>query len=164
MAVLLIAVAFLQYRWNMQIRQATEVRLCADLESVMMKWHLNLYREFSTICIALQVGPDSGAEDHWSDYLHRYGDWRRAANDAGSIENLYSNPDVVSNIYVYETSRGPNGRLLVLDPDADRIEQSNKPTGLDALLVRLQRRSMPRLSWKPRWKGSRVDWTAWSTW
>jgi signal transduction histidine kinase len=138
---LLIAVAFLQYRWNMQIRQATEVRLGADLESVMLKWHLNLYREFSTICIALQVGPDSGAEDHWSDYLHRYEDWRRAASDAGSIENLYSNPDVVSNIYIYETSRGASEGLLVLNADADRIEQSTTPAGLDALLVRLQRRS-----------------------
>ena len=141
MALLLIAVASLQYRWNMQIRQATEVRLGADLESVMLKWHLNLYRELSTICIALQVGPDSGAQAHWDDFLHRYEAWRGAADTSGSIENLYSNPDVVSNIYIYETSRGADGRLFVLDPDADRIELSSKPVELRDLLLRLQQRS-----------------------
>jgi signal transduction histidine kinase len=140
-AILLILVAFLQYHWNMQIRQATEVRLGADLESVMMKWHLNLYRELSTICIALQVGPDSGAQDHWSDYLRRYEGWRSAPNDTRFIENIYSNPDVVSGIYIYEASSGANGRWFVLDPDADRIEPSSKPAELKALLLRLQQRS-----------------------
>jgi hypothetical protein len=32
-AVLLVAIGALQYRWNAQIRQATEVRMGADLES-----------------------------------------------------------------------------------------------------------------------------------
>lgn len=141
MAVLLFAVACLQYRWNMQIRRAMEVRVGSDLESVMMKWHLNLYREFSTICIALQVGPDSGAEDHWIDYLRRYEGWRGAASSTGSVENLYSNPDVVSKIYIYETSRRSEERLFVLDPDADRIEAISKPAELQGLLLRLQQRS-----------------------
>ena len=140
-AVLLIAVALLQYRWNLQIRQATEVRLGADLESVMMKWHLNLYRELSTICIAVQVGPDSGASDHWNDYLRRYEEWRSTASNAGFVENIYSNPDVVSDIYIYETSRETGGRLLRLDPDADKIEKLVPPVGLQALLAHLQRKS-----------------------
>jgi len=42
-ALLLLAIALLQYRWNMQIRRATEIRVGADLESAMMKWHLDLY-------------------------------------------------------------------------------------------------------------------------
>ena len=105
-AILFIAVALIQYRWNIQIRQATETRLGADLESVMMKWHLDLYGEFSTVCIALQVGPDSGARDHWGDFLARYKEWRRATNNLGFAENIYSNPEVVSDIYIYETSRG----------------------------------------------------------
>jgi signal transduction histidine kinase len=141
MVVLLIAVALLQYRWNMQIRQAMEVRLGSDLESVMMKWHLNLYREFSTICIALQVGPDSGAGDHWNDYLRRYEEWRSTAINADFVENIYSNPDIVSDIYIYETSRGADGRLLRLDPDAGKIERLGNPVGLQALLAHLQGKS-----------------------
>jgi signal transduction histidine kinase len=140
-AILLAAVALLQYRWNMQIRQASELRAGADLESVLMKWHLNLYREFSTICIALQVGPDSGAHDPWNVYLRRYEEWRSAASNAGFIENIYSNPDVVSDIYIYETSRGENRRLLRFNPDADRIERSPEPRELQSLLAYLQGRS-----------------------
>lgn len=140
-AVLLIAVAILQYRWNMQIRQATEVRLGADLESVMMKWHLNLYRELSTICIALQVGPDSGAGDHWNDYLRRYEEWRSTASNTSFVENISSNPDVVSDIFIYETSRQVGGRLLRLDPDADKIERLVIPVELQALLAHLDGKS-----------------------
>src|ERR1051325_6053090 len=116
-ALLLLAVAMLQYRWNMQIRRATEIRLGADLESVMMKWHLDLYGELSTICIALQVGPDSGANDQWDDYLRRYVEWRRAATTSTFVENIYSNPDVVSDIYIWETSNVRDPRLLRLNAD-----------------------------------------------
>ena len=76
-ALLLLAMAVLQYRWNMQIRRATEIRVGADLESAMMKWHLDLYGELSTICIGLQVGPDSGANDQWDRTL-LYFEARRA--------------------------------------------------------------------------------------
>jgi signal transduction histidine kinase len=139
-AILLVGVAILQYRWNAQIREATEVRFGADLESVMLKWHLNLYREFSTICIALQVGPDSGAHAHWTDFLHRYQQWRNTTN-AGIIRNLYSNPYVVSDIYVYETSRVSGAPLLRLDPDSDEIRKTDKPPELGPLLAHLQTKS-----------------------
>jgi signal transduction histidine kinase len=138
-AILLLALALLQYRWNAQIRQAAEARAGADLESAMMKWHLDLYGELSTICIALQVGPDSGAHDGWDDYLQRYARWRHAGSTSG--ENIYSNPDVVSNIYIWETTRGENARLLRLNADVGRIEPIVRPPELDGLLVHLQKKS-----------------------
>jgi signal transduction histidine kinase len=140
-AVLLIGVGALQYRWNGQIKRSSELRVGADLESTIMKWHLNLYREFSTICIALQVGPDSGAGDTWRDYLGRYVDWRTAPGNSGFVENIYSNPDVIREIYVYETSRGAKGPLLRLDPNAHKVERSRKPPELKALLAFLKERS-----------------------
>jgi signal transduction histidine kinase len=140
-AMLLVAVALFQYRWNMQIKQAAELGVGAKLESVVMKWHLNLYREFSTICIALEVGPDSGANARWDDYLRRYEEWRHATTASGFVENLYSNPDVVRDVYIYETSRRADDRLLRLNTDADRIERSTKPPELKVLLARLLGRS-----------------------
>ena len=86
-AILLLALALLQYRWNAQIRQAAEVRAGAELESVMMKWRLDLYGELSTICIALQVGPDSGAHDGWDDYLQRYSRWRHAGSSSSETRS-----------------------------------------------------------------------------
>src|SRR6266576_4185968 len=87
MTVLLIIVAVLQYRWTTQLNQATEVRIGSTLQSSMMAWNLDFYGELSAICIALQVGPDSGARDNWNNYLHRYRDWSN-----GSVENFYANP------------------------------------------------------------------------
>jgi len=140
-AALLIALALLQYRWNAQIRQSAELRAGADLESVMMKWHLDLYGEISTICVALQLGPDSGAHDRWDDYLQRYEKWRQAGRTADVIENIYSNPDIVSDVYIWETTRGENARLLRLNVSAGRIEPVKKPSELNELLIRLQKKS-----------------------
>lgn len=141
-ALLLLTIALLQYRWNMQIRRATEIRVGADLESAMMKWHLDLFGELSTICIGLQVGPDSGANDEWNDYLRRYVEWRRAATSSTFVENIYSNPDVVSDIYIWETSRGTDARFLKLNADTARIERSAQPEELRQLLAHLQRKAL----------------------
>jgi hypothetical protein len=77
----------------------------ADLESAMMNWHLDLYGEFSAICVALQIGPDSGARDTRDDYLRRYDEWIRAASDPDSVENLYTNRDLIKDVYIWETSQ-----------------------------------------------------------
>jgi signal transduction histidine kinase len=140
-AILLFTVAFLQYRWNNQIKQATEVRMGSELESVMMKWQLDLYGEFSTICVALQVGPDSGARDSWEDYLERYQDWARASTRADSVENIYSNRDLVKDIYIWQTSQPQTPRLLRLDADAGAIKEAGVPGDLRTLLAHLQSHS-----------------------
>src|SRR5579863_8210916 len=137
---LFIATAIMQYRWNQQIRRAAETGLGASLESVMVEWHLNLYRELSTICIALQVGPDSGAHNHWNDYLLRFEAWRLAAGGKGVAENIYSNPDVVSDIYLYETS-AHRARMFRLDPDAHQIDASATSMELRPFLHYLRMKS-----------------------
>ena len=140
-ALLLVVVGTLQYRWNAQIKKAAEVRMGADLESVMMKWHLDFYGEFSAICVALQVGPDSGGHDSWDDYLQRYSEWSRAANSHDSVENIYTNRDLVRDIYIWETSNRSSPRLLRLNPDAGKIDSSVAPPDLQVLLTLLQRHS-----------------------
>ncbi len=140
-AVLLVAIAALQYRWNAQIRQATEVRMGADLESAMMNWHLDLYGEFSAICVALQIGPDSGARDTRDDYLRRYDEWIRAASDPDSVENLYTNRDLIKAVYIWETSQKANHQLLRFDSEQGEIKNSPIPQDLQSLLDHLQQNS-----------------------
>ena len=77
MALLLVIVATLQYKWATQLSAATEVRIGSNLQSLMTTWHRDFYDELSAICIAMQVGPDSGAHDAWDDYLQRYAEWNR---------------------------------------------------------------------------------------
>ena len=77
MALLLVVVATLQYKSATQLSAATEVRLGNNLQLLMTGWHRDLYDELSAGCIAMQVGPDSGAHDAWNDYLQRYAEWSR---------------------------------------------------------------------------------------
>src|SRR5581483_3766037 len=78
----------LQYRWSTQVSQANEAQIGANLRSLMMDWHFDLFRDFSTIAVALQVGPDSGARDDWHDYLARYEEWQNSADNPEVIENV----------------------------------------------------------------------------
>jgi signal transduction histidine kinase len=136
MAGLLIMVAVLQYRWTEQLSVATEARIGSTLQPLMLGWHLDFYSELSAICVALQVGPDAGARDNWNDYLHRYVDWSRE-----SVENVYANPDLIKNIYIWETSDSAKLRLLRLNANAAKIEISNVPEDLQPLLARLKANS-----------------------
>ncbi len=113
----------------------------ADLESAMMNWHLDLYGEFSAICVALQIGPDSGARDTRDDYLRRYEEWVRAASDPDSVENLYTNRDLIKDVYIWETSQGASHQLLRFDADQGQIENSPIPQQLQSLLEHLQQNS-----------------------
>ena len=134
-----------------------EVRMAADLESVMMKWHLDLYGEFSAICVALQIGPDSGARDMWDDYLRRYGEWIRAASDPQSVENLYTNRDLIKDVYIWETSTRPKVRLLRFNPEDEKIENSAVPPNLLPLLEHLQRNSSSLRSALRAWRSESGD-------
>ena len=136
MASLLIMVAVLQYRWTRELSVATEARIGGTLQPLMLGWHLDFYSELSAICVALQVGPDAGARDNWNDYLHRYVDWSRE-----SVENIYANPDLIKNIYIWETSDSAKLRLLRLNVDAANVEISSVPEDLQPLLARLQANS-----------------------
>ena len=140
MVALLAILAALQYRWTAEVTGVNEFRVGRELESEMIKWHLDFYREFSAVCVALQVGPDSGAHDSWNDYLARYIKWSSAEKSKDSPINVYSNPDLIESIYIWETSR-KSPRLLLFNPQAGTIDVSSVRPDLTPLLERLRARS-----------------------
>ena len=141
MALLLAIVAVLQYEWASQLSAATEVRLGSNLQALMMSWHRDLYDELSSICITLQVGPDSGAHDAWNDYLQRYAEWNREGSNGGFVEGLYTNPDLVREIYEWQTSGPGEPDLLRLNPNTKTLEIFSIRTELQPLLARLRANS-----------------------
>ena len=136
-AALLATVAVLQYRWTGEASTAEGMRIGAELESLMMKWHADLYGEVSAVCVAMQVGPDSGARETWNDYMERYVEWSYAQPHEAS-PNVYRNPDLIQDIYIWETGLAPTPRLFLLNIDKKKIEPSAAPAGLPPLLARLQ--------------------------
>jgi len=138
---LLGAIAVLQYRWTEQLSAAMENRIETDLYSSMTRWNLDFYGRLSDICVALQVGPDSGARDIWNDFLQRYVVWNRKESEQTQIENMRSNSALVENVYIWETSDLIHPQLHRLDPRTNRIEDVTVPQHLDSLLARLRARS-----------------------
>ena len=131
MAALLLTIAFLQYRWTSQLTEATETRIGSNVESLMLDWHLDFYQSFAAICVALQVGPDSGAYEDWRAYSERYSHWNRSA----------AHPSLIQNLYMLETSQGPAPRLLRLSRDQAQATPDSASEGLQRLLARLEERS-----------------------
>lgn len=138
MASLVIMVAVLQYRWTKQLIEATEADLGNSLRPLTIGWHLDFYGELSAICVALQVGPDSGAHDAWSDYLQRYTIWSRQDLASETTETLNPSPDLVEQVYIWETSSPGKPALLRLAPEHKKVESAEVPQRLEPLLARLQ--------------------------
>jgi signal transduction histidine kinase len=137
---LLATIAVLQYRWTTEASNADKLRIGAELQSLMMKWHSDLFSEFSAICTAIQVGPDAGARDTWDDYLERYVAWNYALPHE-SLPYVYRNPDIVGEIYIWETTAQTEPRFYRLNLDTKKIELSSPPPEFAALLARLQANS-----------------------
>ena len=183
MASLVIMVAVLQYRWTKQLIDATEAGMGNSLRPLTVGWHLDFYGELSAICVALQVGPDSGAHDGWSDYLQRYTEWNSQASTSDSGKNVAPNPDLVEAVYIWETTSKAKPQLLRLIPEKQKIEKTEVPQGLKRLLERLEGasstlpnalrvwqqpgsalkehfntvRDVPSLD-LPRWSGAMIGW------
>jgi signal transduction histidine kinase len=139
-AALLVTIAVLQYRWTDQASSSEEMKIGAELETLMMKWHSDLHNEFSAICIAMQVGPDFGARDTWNDYLDRYVEWNYAQPHQ-TLPNVYRNPDLVGEVYILDAIHQPRFRVLHLNLDTRKIEDSAVPPELTALVPRLRANS-----------------------
>jgi len=139
-AALLAAVAVLQYSWIDQASTGEELRIGAELESLMMKWHGTLYGELSAICVAMRGGPDSGARDTWNDYLDRYVEWSFALPHE-ALPSIYRNPDLVQDIFILDPNHQPQSRLLLLNIDQKKIESTSVPQNLTSLVARLQSNS-----------------------
>jgi len=138
---ILVTIAILQYHWINELNREMEVRVHSHLESLMREWNLDLYGNLSAICVALQVGPDSGAHDLWNDYLLRYAAWSHKEAAQGLYTSLPSNPALIRSVYIWETSRKPKPNLLLLNPETKKIEITNYSPAMAPLLRRLQQRS-----------------------
>src|SRR5690242_11908784 len=127
----LVILGVLQYRWSNQVSEANEAQIGANLRSLMMDWHFDLFRDFSSIAVALQVGPDSGARDDWRDYLGRYMEW----------QNTALNPEIVQSVFIWQTSAAGDEHLFLLDTTKSEPVLTDVPPDMKALLDHLQANS-----------------------
>ena len=132
--IVVIVLGVLQYRWSGQVSEATSIRLADSLQMSMINWHLDFFRAFSEICVALRIDPDSGAGTDWDFYAARFADWKRTT----------ANPNLAAGMYIMQSGDGRSAQLLRLAPSGQRFERGEWPPNLEGLREELREsKSMP---------------------
>jgi signal transduction histidine kinase len=130
LAVLVVIVlGVLQYRWSNQVSEATSIRLADSLQMSMINWHLDFFRAFSEICVALRVDPDSNTQEDWEQYARRFVEWKKST----------ANPDLVAGLYILRLDEAPAAQVLRLAPSGQRFEQGEWLSIFQELRQDLQR-------------------------
>ncbi|MGI9100904.1 MAG: sensor histidine kinase [Terriglobales bacterium] len=141
LALVLIVLAALQYRWSREVSEAASVRMKANLQSSLMSWRQDFYRELAGVVDALQVRGRDSRDSRLQQSAERFAQWSRTA----------VHPRLVANLYVWQDSAG-QARLLRLNRTTDRFEPAEWPSGFEQLHAALQARSsdLPRLQFRRR--------------
>jgi signal transduction histidine kinase len=133
--IVVIILAALQYRWSNQVSEATSTRLADSLQMSMINWHLDLFRDFSEICIAMRDDAEVDARADWNQYARRFAEWKKTT----------AHPDLVSNLYVLSFDKASDAKTLRLDSGKPGFESVGSPPNFAELRQEL-REARPRLN------------------
>jgi signal transduction histidine kinase len=123
----LMVLAAMQYRWSQEVSRAASERMELDLESTMMRWRDDLYREIAGFCLRLQVDPHAQARERRRQYAQQYNSWSRTA----------PHPNVIANVFVLENEGAGLPHFLRLDQATGEFKPAAWPRGFEALHDRL---------------------------
>src|SRR5215469_3574341 len=104
LAAVLISLAVLQYRWAREVSDAANTRLQANLQSSMLGWRDDLYRELAGVFSALQASPARTLPDRAREYAQQFQTWSQTA----------AHPSLVRGIYVFEQAGTEHAQLSQL--------------------------------------------------
>ncbi len=123
LAAILIVLAVLEYRWNRDVSEAASVRMHASLQSSVMAFRQDLYRELASICLPLQLIPADNAHDRWPQYARQV----QTAQHAAAV------PRMVANVFVWSTRADGFSQLRRMDADSGRFEPAEWPASFQQL-------------------------------
>src|ERR1700691_239333 len=122
-AIIVAALAVLQYRWSTRISEATAVRLADSLQMSMMNWQKDFFRYFSEIGLALRIDPVEDAPGDIGQYVRRFDEWKAVAKY----------PQLVSNVYLLKSDAAARPRALRLNSSIRRFGLRDWPAQLELL-------------------------------
>src|SRR5579863_2285278 len=129
--IVVIVLGVLQYRWSDQVSEATSIRLADSLQMSMINWHLDFFRAFSEVCVAVRVDPESSTQEDWAQYARRLAEWKSTT----------ANPNLVAGLYVIRSGGAAGAQVLRLAPSAERFEPGVWPEEIASLREPFQQRS-----------------------
>ncbi len=124
-AIIVAALAVLEYRWSTGVSEATAVRLADSLQMSLMNWQKDFFRYFSEIGLSLRIDPVEEAPGDVGKYVRRLAEWKAVAKY----------PDLVENLYLLKSG----GTALRLNVPAGRFEPAPWPRVFEPLRADLTR-------------------------
>jgi signal transduction histidine kinase len=124
-AIIVVTLAFLQYDWSNRVSEATSQRLADSLQMSMVNWHLDFFRNFSQICLALGIDPQERAPANLQQFAKSFVDWTERA----------PHPELVSDFYVVSANISRHAVALRFTPVVRRFV----PVELPSEVANLQR-------------------------
>src|ERR1700685_1768974 len=88
-AIIVVALAVLQYRWSTRVSEATAVRLADSLQMSMMNWQKDFFRVFSALGLSLRIDPVEDAPADVGNYVRRFDEWQAVAKYPMLVSNVY---------------------------------------------------------------------------
>ena len=131
LAAVLVALAVLQYRWAQEVSDATSVRLQANLDTSMLGWRDDFYRELTSVFTALQVSPAQSQSDKSAQYAQQYQTWAQTA----------AHPNLISHLYLFQDAGTEHSQLLQWNGVKNNFEPAEWPAELNRLYSLVQDRS-----------------------
>jgi signal transduction histidine kinase len=128
-AIIVAALAVLEYRWSTRVSEATAVRLADSLQMSMMNWQKDFFRYFSEIGLAMRIDPVEDAPGDVNRYIRRFAEWRAVAKY----------PNLVSNVYLLKSDRTVRPAALRLNSAARRFDPEDWPARFEPLRGDLSR-------------------------
>lgn len=122
-AIIVAALAVLQFRWSTRLSEATAVRLADSLQMSMMNWQKDFFRYFSEIGLALRIDPVEDAPGDVSQYVRRFAEWRAVAKY----------PKLVSEVYLLKSDGMARPRALRLNSEARQFDPDDWPAAFEPL-------------------------------
>jgi signal transduction histidine kinase len=142
-AIIVAALAVLEYRWSTRVSEATAVRLADSLQMSMMNWQKDFFRYFSEIGLALRIDPVEDTPGDDGKYIRRFAEWQAVAKY----------PELVSNVYLLKL----DSTALRLNAPARRFEPQDWPTRFEPLRGDLKRASAEFLHNRASRQASYID-------
>lgn len=135
-AIIVAALAVLEYRWSTRVSEATAVRLADSLQMSLMNWQKDFFRYFSEIGLSMRIDPVEDAPGDVGQYVRRFSEWKAVAKY----------PDLVSNVFLLRS----DGTGLRLNVSAGRFEPAAWPARFAPLHADLERASAAFLRTRAR--------------
>jgi signal transduction histidine kinase len=127
-AIIVVILAFVQYNWSNRVSQATSQRLADSLQMSMVNWHLDFFRDFSQICLALGVSPDGEAPADLRQLARSFADWQEGT----------PYPELVAGLYIVPVDASSHAEVLGFAPALRSFVPTELPPEVENLHQKLE--------------------------